>query len=163
MQEISNYNYLLLEYAFALNRIINKGLLVRSKLCNCYGKPLQIRLLKLRLGVARPRKEIEYLRLHQVNIRLTESEFELAKDRASVCGLSVANWIRATAFNFRAPIAKKHLFHKEVYTSLSRIGANLNQLTKMGHTWNVDYEELAKQLGATYELLKSIQQQILDQ
>jgi len=113
--------------------------------------------------MARPRKEIEYLRLYQVNIRLTESEFKLAQDRASVCGLSVANWIRATAFNSKAPIAKRHLFHKEIYTSLSRVGANLNQLTKMSHTWNVEYEEIAKQLGFTYDLLKSIQQQILEQ
>jgi len=113
--------------------------------------------------MARPRKEIEYLRLYQVNIRLTESEFKLAQDRASVCGLSMANWIRATAFSYRGPIAKKPLYHKETYTSLSRIGANLNQLTKMSHTWNVDYKELAKQLNSTYELLKSIQQNILNQ
>lgn len=113
--------------------------------------------------MARPRKEIEHLRLFQVNIRLTENEFELAKDRASVCGLSVANWIRSSSFGSRVPIAKKPLYHKEVYTSLSRIGANLNQLTKMSHTWNVEYEEIAKQLGFTYDLLKSIQQQILNQ
>lgn len=113
--------------------------------------------------MARPRKEIENLRLFQVNIRLTESEFELAKNRASVCGQSVANWIRSSSFSSRTPIAKKPLYHKEVYTSLSRIGANLNQLTKMSHTWNVEYEEISMQLISTYDLLKQIQQLILSQ
>lgn len=113
--------------------------------------------------MARPRKEIEHLRLFQINIRLTESEFELAKERASVCGLSVANWIRSSSFNSRVPIAKKPLYHKEIYTSLSRIGGNLNQLAKLSNTGFNDYDELVVQIRAVNELLKSIQKIILDQ
>jgi len=113
--------------------------------------------------MARPKKELENLRLHQVNIRLNYSEFQYATERASQCGLTVANWIRATSFNSKAPAVKKPLVYKELYSQLSHLGGNVNRLTKLANQGVVMQNDLEYYFLETYNLLKTIQILILNQ
>lgn len=80
--------------------------------------------------MARPRKLQEELRIHQVNIRLTDSEKIKAAKQAEMAGLSVANWLRTSAFSKKALQIKVSPVHRFYYRQLIGLGSNVNQLTR---------------------------------
>lgn len=81
--------------------------------------------------MARPRKEIENLRIHQVNIRLTDAERKFAYQQAELAGLSVANWLRRAAFSKRPLVLPKTtLMHRAYYKQLIGMSTNINQISK---------------------------------
>ena len=79
--------------------------------------------------MARPHKEIESLRIHQVNIRLTNAEREFANQQAEMAGLSIANWIRRAAFSKKPLKLKVSPLHRDYYRRLVGVSNNINQLT----------------------------------
>jgi len=80
--------------------------------------------------MARPKKNEDELRIHQVNIRLTEIENIHAKEQAQLTGLTVANWMRNSAFSKRALVQKVSPMHREYYKQLVGVSNNINQLTR---------------------------------
>jgi len=103
--------------------------------------------------MVRPRKNYEELRLFQNNIRLTDSEHQLAKELAGLAGLSVADWFRACAFSKKRPAPKAKLINKDLFIELSRIGNNINQLA---HRANSGKTVLSAELSSLNELRKAI-------
>ncbi|WP_010664400.1 plasmid mobilization protein [Marinilabilia salmonicolor] len=81
--------------------------------------------------MARPKKEIEELRIHQVNIRLTDIEREYAEKQAELSGLTVAKWLRRAAFSKRPLVLSKVTpMHRAYYKQLVGISTNINQIAK---------------------------------
>jgi hypothetical protein len=80
--------------------------------------------------MARPKKKIEELRIHQVNIRLTEIEYELAKEQADFTGRTVANWLRDSAFSKKPLRMKVNKMDRSYYIQLAQLGNNINQIAK---------------------------------
>lgn len=80
--------------------------------------------------MARPRKEIEELRIHQVNIRLTDFEYLYAKEQSDLSGRTVAQWMRESAFSKKPLKMKVNKMHRSYYIQLSQLGNNINQIAK---------------------------------
>ena len=80
--------------------------------------------------MARPKKDIDQLRIHQTNIRLTKMEQEFAENQASLAGLSVANWIREAAFSKNALQVKVSPMHRAYYRQLVGVATNINQISR---------------------------------
>ncbi len=66
----------------------------------------------------------------QVNIRLTDDEYQRIVGYATGSDLSPANWIRKKVFTGKFPAAKITAIEADALTQLSRIGSNLNQVVK---------------------------------
>ncbi|WP_421917858.1 plasmid mobilization protein [Marinifilum sp.] len=94
--------------------------------------------------MARPRKLQEELRIHQLNIRLTDSEQSYALKQAEMAGLSPANWIRTSAFSKKALQIKVSPMHRAYYRQLVGLGSNVNQLTRKinQHQYPKIYQQL---------------------
>lgn len=110
--------------------------------------------------MARPKKEFEDLRIHQVNIRLTNVEKEYSEKQAELSGLSVANWLRKAAFSKKALTLKVSPMHREYYRQLVGISRNINQIARKynaGHFPNIE-----KELYETKTLLKNINKLFLN-
>jgi len=80
--------------------------------------------------MSRPMKNEDELRIHQVNIRLTEIENVYAKQQAQLTALSVANWMRNSAFSKRALVQKVSPMHREYYKQLVGLSNNINQISR---------------------------------
>lgn len=89
------------------------------------------------------------IRKHQINIRLTESEYQNAKDKAEYCGLSMSDFIRKQITD--GVIVKYETFDiKELAYQLNKIGININQIArnineKGGEYDKQDMEELKQE------------------
>lgn len=73
--------------------------------------------------------EKDRIRKHQINIRLTETEYENAKQKAEYCGLSMSEFIRKQIME--GLIIKYERFDIKALTNeLNKIGVNVNQIAK---------------------------------
>lgn len=69
------------------------------------------------------------LRTKQMNIRVTDEEYEKISDRAEYCNLSVSDYVRKQAVD-GAIIKMETVDIKELSTELNKIGVNINQIAK---------------------------------
>ena len=79
--------------------------------------------------MSRPKISEKDRRVVQVNIRLTEEEYNKVNGYARASGLSPANWIRYKVFTGKNPPVRMSPLDASVYQELRRIGVNLNQAT----------------------------------
>ena len=77
--------------------------------------------------MSRPIKEEKDKRIIQVNIRLTQCEYEKVSFYSQASCLSPANWIRKKIFTGKFPDVKLSPIESSVYQELNKIGVNLNQ------------------------------------
>ena len=69
------------------------------------------------------------LRTKQLNIRVTDTEYERIVDKANYCSLSISDYIRKQAVD--GAIIKMETFDiKELSNELNKIGVNINQIAK---------------------------------
>jgi len=89
-----------------------------------------------------------------LRVRLTATERQTIKSRATVCGLPDSTFVRQVALG-SVPRARPQRLEKEAIYQLGRIGNNLNQLA---HVANVTgrLDEEAHLRAATSSLLKAI-------
>jgi len=78
--------------------------------------------------MARPKKEIEKLRLYSFTIRLDSAEHFFAKTQSERSGLSIGQWIRASALSKHPVKPKPNPVTKATYIQLIKIGTNINQI-----------------------------------
>ncbi len=78
--------------------------------------------------MARPKKEIEELRIYQFTVRLNQAEFSTAKYYSGLTNLSISHWIRKSAFSKKPIKPKITPIAKETYTQLVKLGTNINQI-----------------------------------
>lgn len=69
------------------------------------------------------------LRNKQMNIRMTNDEYQKVEEKAKYCNLSVSDYVRQQAVN-GAIIKMETLDVRELSNELNRIGVNINQIAK---------------------------------
>jgi len=109
--------------------------------------------------MARPKKNYEELRLHQVNIRLTDVEMEYSKNQSQLAGLAVAHWLRKSALSKKPLVMKVSPMHRAYYRQLVGLSNNINQIS---HNINQgQYTKIYDELKTVNELLRQINQLFL--
>jgi hypothetical protein len=109
--------------------------------------------------MARPRKDIEELRIHQVNIRLTDFEFLYAKEQSELSGRTVAQWMRDSAFSKKPLKMRINKMHRSYYIQLAQLGNNINQIAKKLNQGK--YTRIHAEINQVKELLIEINKKIL--
>ncbi len=72
-------------------------------------------------------------RTHPLHIRLTEEEFLAISQRASAAGVNVSEWVRRAALEQEVPRSRSQM-DVNLYKELTRIGININQLTRAANS-----------------------------
>lgn len=95
------------------------------------------------------------IRIHRREILLADGEKIAIADRARACGLSEAAYIRMTALGVEIPV-RKTAIEAETVAALNRIGANINQIAKVGNSSGSLTPDQVKVLIATHQGLTKI-------
>lgn len=105
--------------------------------------------------MARPKKSIDQLRLLQINIRVTLEEQVLLEEASKSYGLSVIEYIRIRSLKKQLPKYNLPSVNRDLIIELSRIGNNLNQLTRKANQNEMLSNELIQVL---YHLKKKLEE-----
>lgn len=81
-------------------------------------------------NMARPKSLIQDLKILQINVRVTLSEQLFLEESSKEYGISVVDFVRRKCLKKQLPKHKMSGINREVLIELSRIGNNINQLTK---------------------------------
>ena len=106
--------------------------------------------------MARPKKDIESLKAIKLNLRFTVNEYLIVCNNAGTLGISVADYLRKKATGKTLPRTKISPDSRKLFIELSRIGNNLNQITKKAHLGGFNSENLNLQLKSLKETLVEI-------
>lgn len=106
--------------------------------------------------MARPKKEIGELKAIHVSFRTTLDNYLIVAHNAESCGLSVADYIRRRITCKPLPRYKVSPYERKIFVQLSRIGNNINQLTKKAHLGQNQPEKLTGQLLELQKLLSEV-------
>jgi hypothetical protein len=112
--------------------------------------------------MGRPKKELSNLKIIQVNVRMTTDEYLKVASNAETLGISIADYIRKTCTGKSLPTKKINPLDRELFVQLSRIGNNINQLTKIYNLGIRDPFNIKEQLIAIKELLTFLKSNISD-
>ncbi|MEM8926734.1 MAG: plasmid mobilization relaxosome protein MobC [Bacteroidota bacterium] len=110
--------------------------------------------------MGRPRKELGNLRIIQVNVRMTAGEYVKVSTKAETLGISVADYIRKIGSGKSLPKKKVNPMDRELFVQLSRIGNNINQLTKVYNSGVRDPFNIKEQLIEVKNLLQFLKSNI---
>lgn len=80
--------------------------------------------------MARPKKEAPDLRCRQVTVRFSADEYASLAGLAKSVGIPLADYCRRSALKKAINFVSMPDVSKEAYIELSRIGNNLNQITR---------------------------------
>ena len=109
--------------------------------------------------MARPKKEIEKLRIYQFTIRLNQSEYKQARFNAGLINLSIGQWIRKSALSKNSLKQGMAKIDKETYKQLVKLGTNINQIA---YKLNADkYTKIYSEIIEIKELLSKISNRLL--
>lgn len=126
--------------------------------CYCYRKP---EIFKIEI-MARPKSDINNLKVFQVNIRLTLEEQILVESQSKTYGLSVVEYVRKRALNIQLPKHTISPINRELLIELSRIGNNVNQLAKKSNQNFLDKYVFNRDLRELKEILNQIKTELLE-
>lgn len=101
--------------------------------------------------MARPRKEPEITYNHQINLRLTDTQYEIITGNAERTGLSLSEYIRRQLMKGKV-IAKYELVAdlpelKKLIAEFGRISGNLNQIARHFNTGGIHSLEMRKAIN----------------
>ncbi len=116
--------------------------------------------------MARPKKEKQIVRTRHINLRLTETQYEVISEASKQAGLSLSEYIRAQLSKGKV-VAKYELVAdipelKKLTAEFGRIGNNLNQIARhlnQGGTHSQEMQKAIRQCMAEifqmkYEVIK---------
>ena len=83
--------------------------------------------------MARPKKDIQDLKVIRVNVRMTISDYLTATENADTLGITLPDFIRMKTRGKTLPRKRISPEYRTLFIELGRIGNNLNQLTKKVH------------------------------
>ena len=112
--------------------------------------------------MARPKSDVKALKVFQVNIRLTLDEQIFIESQANTYGISVVQYVRRRSLNKQLPKHAISPLNREFLVELSRIGNNINQLTKKSNQNAIDRNGLDIELNLLKEMLYQIKSKILE-
>ena len=96
-------------------------------------------------------------RQSRLNLRLSDSEFEMVQSKAKGFGLPLAKFVRVSLLDLPKPIKRTHdlpIVDPNLYRQLVSIGNNINQLTRYAHTASLDPKKNLDVLELAYALQK---------
>ena len=112
--------------------------------------------------MARPKKNLESLRAMQINIRYSVNEYLVVSDNANCLGISIADYVRRRTTGVVLPRKKVSSEDRRLFVELSRVGNNINQLTKKVHSGNHYPRQLQNELIELKKLLNAMTLKIID-
>lgn len=112
--------------------------------------------------MGRPKKELNNLKLIQVNVRMSAEEYLKVSSNAETLGISVADYVRKLGSGKSMPKKKVNPMDRELFVHLSRIGNNINQLTKIYNSGIRDPLNVKEQLLEISGLLTFLKSTISD-
>jgi septal ring factor EnvC (AmiA/AmiB activator) len=111
--------------------------------------------------MGRPKKKIEEIKLFQINIRVSLSDQVKLEEEASARGLNVVELIRRKALQFQIPKYSISGLERTTIIELSRIGNNINQMSKKVNQGNPNLKGLEEELLNLNKKLNEIKNQLL--
>ena len=111
--------------------------------------------------MTRPKKQIQDLKMFQINIRVTLKEQLQIEEFSKSYGLSVTQFIRIRSLKKQLPKQTMPGINRALFIELSRIGNNLNQSTKRLHQGNPDAKSLQIELLELKAILEEVKSVLL--
>jgi len=111
--------------------------------------------------MARPKTDIKLLKSVHISFRTTADNYRIVAHNASSYGISIADYIRKRITNKPLPRYKISPYERNIFIELSRIGNNINQLTRKIHSGNPQYGSLGKELIELREILDTLKTKII--
>ena len=101
--------------------------------------------------MARPKKEEMLSHTHHVNLRLTDTQYEIISESARRSNLTLSEYIRRQLLQGKV-IAKYEIVAdvpelKKLIAEFGKIGSNLNQIARHFNTGGIHSQEIRKELN----------------
>ena len=112
--------------------------------------------------MARPKKSFKSLKMLQINIRVTLEEQIILEEFSKLYGVNVVEFIRIKVLKKQLPKQTMSGINRELLIELSRVGNNINQLTKKANQNNPNLNGLKNELYNLNESINNIKIQLLD-
>jgi hypothetical protein len=94
-----------------------------------------------------------------VGTRLTPEHYEAVEDRARLCGLSVAAYVRLLVLG-GTPVARRSEVRSAI-VAINRVGGNLNQLVKLANSGVVLLPDLLREVTGARAEIDTLRQALL--
>lgn len=96
--------------------------------------------------MARPKKENELTRTQHINLRLTDTQYEIIRKAAGLAGLSLSEYIRRQVLKGKVT-AKYEIVAdvpelKKLVAEFGKIGGNLNQIARHFNQGGIHSQEM---------------------
>ncbi|UGS21824.1 plasmid mobilization protein [Flavobacterium cyclinae] len=111
--------------------------------------------------MARPRKKLDEIKLFQINLRVTLNEQVQLEEIAKANGLNLVEYIRRRALQKQLPKFTMSGLQRDLLIELSRIGNNINQMSKRVNQGNPNLKGLESELSNLHKQLNEIKNQLL--
>ncbi|MFD2586100.1 MobC family plasmid mobilization relaxosome protein [Croceitalea marina] len=111
--------------------------------------------------MARPKKDVRALKAIIVSFRLNVDRYLELANNAETLGLTIPEFIRKKISGAVLTRMRYSPIDRKVYVELSRIGNNINQLTKQAHLGMRNPIHLGEQLKELKSLLDELKSKIL--
>ena len=112
--------------------------------------------------MARTKKTIEQIKIFQINFRITLNEQIQLESFAKNYGLNVVEYVRRRALQKQLPKFTMSGLQRDLLIELSRIGNNINQMSKKVNQGNPNLKGLEEELLKLNEKLNEIKNQLLN-
>ena len=111
--------------------------------------------------MARPKKKLDEIKLLQINLRVTLNEQVQLEEIAKANGLNLVEYIRRRALQKQLPKFTMSGLQRDLLIELSRIGSNINQMSKRVNQGNPNLKGLESELSNLHKQLNEIKNQLL--
>ena len=111
--------------------------------------------------MARPKKTIEQIKIFQINFRVTLNEQIRLESFAKNYGLNVVEYVRRRSLQKQLPKFVMSRLERDLLIELSRIGNNINQMSKKVNQGNPNLKGLEEELLNLNKKLNEIKNQLL--
>lgn len=101
--------------------------------------------------MARPKKEKELKRSHNIMLRLNDTEYAVISENAVHANLPVAEYVRKILMNKRISVKYEVVADvpelKKLIVEFGKIGSNLNQIARHFNTGGIHSQEMRKTIN----------------
>lgn len=101
--------------------------------------------------MARPQKEKELKRRHNIMLRLNETEYAIVSENAKHANLPIAEYVRKSLMDKRISIKYEVVADvpelKKLIAEFGKIGSNLNQIARHFNTGGIHSQEMRKAIS----------------
>ena len=111
--------------------------------------------------MGRPKKKIEEIKIFQINLRVTLNEQVQLEEASKAHGLNVVEFIRRRALHKQLPKFSMSGLERDLLIELSRIGNNINQMSKRVNQGNPNLKGIEDELMILKAKLNEIKSELL--